>query len=248
LPRDLTPGELVEANAMAANRSTREPQELGWFPLAMTVAIGASRLLPYLLKIPYPWNFAPVGAMSLYGGARLRFWQALTLPLLLMAVTDSIIWLLKGYTPFDPWVYGSLLATVLLGRLLTRTNSPWRIGAMSLVASAQFFLVTNFGVWLASRVPADEIPAGAGMMKVTEGAEGAKYPTGEVRYANNARGLATCYLMAVKFEPDKGANLGFTLPLVISDLFFTGLLFGVHALALGRVGRRASATAPGGAS
>src|SRR5689334_18877319 len=102
---------------MTADRETHEPQSLGWFPVAMTVLIGSVRLVPYVLPIPYPWNFAPVGAMSLYGGARLRLWQALTLPLLLMAATDGLIWLLTGYRPFDPWVYGSLAVTVLLGRL-----------------------------------------------------------------------------------------------------------------------------------
>jgi hypothetical protein len=220
---------------MAAERSSPEAKSLGWFPVAMTVAIGSVRLLPYLPRfaIPYPWNFAPVGAMSLYGGARLRLWQALTLPLALMAATDGLIWLLKGYPPFDPWVYGSLAVTVLLGRLLTRTNSPWRIGAAAVLASAQFFLVTNFGVWMASSIAPAKIPGGSAMMTVTE----SQYPTPEVKYAADARGLGACYLMALKFEPEKGAPYGFTLPLVVSDWFFTALLFGVHFLVFRRPGR-----------
>jgi hypothetical protein len=232
---------------MAADRSSPETQSLGWFPVAMTVAIGSVRLVPYVLPIPYPWNFAPVGAMSLYGGARLRLWQALTLPLALMVVTDSLIWLLKGYPPFDPWVYGSLAGTVLLGRLLlARTNSPWRIGAAAVLASAQFFLVTNFGVWMASSIDPAKIPGGAAMMTVTE----SQYPTPEVKYAADARGLSACYLMALKFEPEKGARYGFTLPLVVSDWLFTALLFGMHSLVFRRT--RGSAVAAraslGGAS
>ena len=39
--------------------------------LALTVAGAVARL------VPHPWNFAPVGGMSLFAGARLRGWQAL---------------------------------------------------------------------------------------------------------------------------------------------------------------------------
>ena len=79
----------------------------------------------------------------------------------MMAGTDLLIWQLTGYSPFNPWVYASLFASVLLGRLLIRTKSPWLIGTCTLVAAAQFFLVTNFGVWLIRRVDPNEIAGGA---------------------------------------------------------------------------------------
>jgi hypothetical protein len=231
---------------MAAERSSHEPQSLGWFPVAMTVLVGSLRLLPHLLPIPYPWHAAPISAMSLYGGARLRWWQALSLPLLLMVSTDLLIWLLTGWKPFDLWVYGSILASVLLGRLLARTNSPWRVGGLAALASIQFFLVTNFGVWLASSVDPAEIPARAAMMRVTAGSQ---YPTGDVKYAANASGLGACYLMAVKPSPEQGAPYGFALPLFVSDMVFTGVLFGLHALASRRASRSVAARASlGGAS
>ena len=225
---------------MGTANKTPETPSLGWFPITMTVLIGAVRLLPYLVPIPYPWNFAPVGAMSLYGGARLRLWQALTLPLLLMAVTDFIIWQWKHYSPFDPWVYGSFAVSVLLGRLLTRTNSPWRIGAVAVVASAQFFLVTNFGAWLSMRVDPETIPGGTAMMWEMHNP---RYPGGDLKYANNINGLLECYAMAARFEPQKGAPLGFALPQFISDLLFSGLLFGMHALVWHSLGRKVPLTA-----
>src|SRR5262245_60082583 len=130
---------------MAADSNTNESHSPGIFPIAMTVLAGALRLVPHLTGATW-WSVAPVTAVSLYGGARLRFWQALTLPMMVMFCTDVLIRLLRGpeWAPFSPWVYGSFAVSVLLGRLLANTNSPWRIGLCSLLASAQFFLITNF--------------------------------------------------------------------------------------------------------
>jgi hypothetical protein len=55
-------------------------------PVAMTlVVLGAVARL-----VPHPWNFAPVGGMSLFAGARLRGWWAWALPIVLMAITVLI--------------------------------------------------------------------------------------------------------------------------------------------------------------
>jgi hypothetical protein len=44
-------------------------------------------------------HFAPVGALNLFAGARLRGWQAYPLPIASMAVTDP---LRGGYSFFAP--------------------------------------------------------------------------------------------------------------------------------------------------
>ena len=62
----------------------------GTRPLAIALMI-----LGALIRVTQHWNFAPVGALSLFSGARLRGWQAWLLPLALMAVTDP---LLGGYS------------------------------------------------------------------------------------------------------------------------------------------------------
>jgi len=151
-------------------------------PLAvsLTVAGAALRLLPH------PWNFAPVGGMSLYAGARLRGWQAFALPLVLMAVTDP---LLGGYSIATPFVYLAFMITVWIGRHLQATENPVRIGAACLASSSIFFFVSNFGVWI-----------------------GHAYP-------HTLAGLAACYTAAIPF-------FGRT---VAGDLFYSGVLFGLHA-------------------
>ena len=59
--------------------------------------------------VPHPWNFAPVGGMSLFAGARLRGWLAWALPIVLMALTDP---LLGGYSRATPFIYLSFLVNV----------------------------------------------------------------------------------------------------------------------------------------
>ena len=110
-------------------------------PLALTlVVLGAVARI-----VPHPWNFAPVGGMSLFAGARLRGWQAYMLPIVLMLVTDPF---LGGFSIATPFVYLSFLINVWIGRQLRNSESPVKIGAAAVICSAQFFLISNFGSWL----------------------------------------------------------------------------------------------------
>jgi hypothetical protein len=174
-------------------------------PLASVLAVtaGLFRLLPHL------WNFTPVNALGLFCGARLRSWHAFVLPLAVRAVTDAILLPIQGavadplfYLSFLPFVYASLLVNVLLGRILCRTESPWRIGAVTVLASVQFFLVTNFGAWIGSDM-----------------------------YPHTLEGLGLCYLAGLLFYgPDAAYPLGFFGNTLLGDLSFAALLFGVQAL------------------
>ena len=109
-------------------------------PLAMSLTVAGA----ILRLLPHPPNFAPVGGMSLYAGARLRGWQAFALPLLLMAVTDPI---LGGYSIATPFVYLSFMISVWIGRRVRSTDSPLRIGGACLLSSVQFFVLTNLATW-----------------------------------------------------------------------------------------------------
>lgn len=105
----------------------------------------ASRLLPH---IP---NFTAVGGIGLFAGARLTGWKAFLIPLLIMAVTDPILGQILGYPMFNSvtlFVYASLLVNVLIGRLLKRSITPGKVAGASIVCSMQFFLITNFGLWM----------------------------------------------------------------------------------------------------
>jgi hypothetical protein len=185
-----------------ANGAIRPTKISGPMAVGFAVVAGALRFLPH-----HWWNFTPIGALSIYSGARLRLWQAFAISIGVMAVTDSVLWKLQDKPPFDPFVYGSFLVYVLLGRLLIRTESPWRIGAASLLGSLQFFLVTNFGVWF------------SGLGKL-----GQMYP-------GTFQGLMECYLAGIPFYgKDAAPPLGFVGHTIVGDLAFTALLFGTHAV------------------
>jgi hypothetical protein len=140
-----------------------------WRPAALSLTtLGAiARLLPH------PPNFAPVGAMSLFAGARLPVWQAYLVPLVLMAITDPIMAAVYGvpaYSKFQIFIYTSFLISVWLGRRLRNSESASCIAAVTVVNSIQFFLITNFGSWLWFN-----------------------------DYPRTAAGLAACYTAAIPF-------------------------------------------------
>lgn len=109
-------------------------------PLAigLTVLAGMARMAQHL-------NFAPVGAVSLFAGARMRGWQAYALPIALMAITDPF---LGGYSHNTPFVYASFLLSVWVGTKLRQSESPLLIGGATLACSLQFFLISNLPSWL----------------------------------------------------------------------------------------------------
>jgi len=148
--------------------------------------------------IPHPWNLTPSGAVELFSGARLRSWHAFALPLGVRMLTDLILFPIYRplitkpylYLTMLPFVYASIVINVLLGRMLSRTESPWRIGALAMLASVQFFLLTNFGTWIGSPM-----------------------------YPLSPAGLISCFEL----------GLPFFRATFLSDLLFSGVLFGLHA-------------------
>ncbi len=125
----------------------RKPQSFQPLALVMTVLAALVRLAPH------PPNFSPIGGVALFGGAKLRGWQAYVVPLLALAITDPIRSRIEGgypaYSLETIVVYASFLISVFLGRTFLRnTNSPLRIGTVVFAGSLQFFLITNFFSWL----------------------------------------------------------------------------------------------------
>jgi hypothetical protein len=168
----------------------------------------------------HPWlaNFAMVGALALFAGARLRLPWACLVTLAVMAVSDALLYWWRdfeviyrpSYLSGVSLGYVSFLVYVLLGRALRHTGSPWRIGGLALAGSVQFFLISNFGAWLAQALP----------------------------YGYTFQGLVDCYVSALPFF--RGTLIG--------DLVFTGVLFGAHALLSRTVFPAERVTRPEGAT
>jgi hypothetical protein len=104
-------------------------------------------LLAAALRIaPHPWNFTPVGAMALFSGAVVRDRRlAFLFPLLALFAGDLFVGFYKLALMLI--VYASFLLSVLIGRFLQGRCTFLRISAATFLGSAQFFLISNFGVW-----------------------------------------------------------------------------------------------------
>lgn len=225
------------------NRAELDVRSLRWtlaFALLAAVLAAAQRLTsPFL-------NFTMIGALGLWSGARLRPRLGLVLPLVVWCLTDVYLWRVRGYPPFNPFVAVSFLLNALLGYLLLRRNaSVSRIGSVCVLGSVQFFLLTNFSVWLKSATDAaHRVPEGRAYIVDTVGGK-YDYPT--IRYAANAEGLLACYAVALPFYGKDVAGNAVPAPLgclgnaLLADLLFAGLLFGGHALLLSLIRRRAVA-------
>jgi hypothetical protein len=106
--------------------------------IGMILAAALSRL------VPHPPNFAPIGALALFGGAQFADRRAAFLvPLAAMLLSDFCL----GFYAHMGWVYGSFTLSVCIGLWLRSHRGTWRIAGASLLGSTLFFLITNFGVW-----------------------------------------------------------------------------------------------------
>jgi hypothetical protein len=122
----------------------------------------------FLRLVPHAPNFAPIGAMALFAGSYLDRKTAFILPLSAMVLSDLFI----GFDSLSSrvTVYGSFVLITLLGVWLKHHRSAKNVILASFCASALFFIVTNFGVWL----------------------------TGTL-YSKDLNGLVACYSAAIPF-------------------------------------------------
>ncbi len=113
------------------------------------VALGVlTRILPHLP------NMTAVGAAGLVGAALFyhRRW-AMWVPMLILLISDVIFGLFtpwKGFYAGQLFVYVGFLAYSAVGYFYLRKRlTLGRLMAGAIAASAIFFLLSNFGVWLA---------------------------------------------------------------------------------------------------
>jgi hypothetical protein len=156
---------------------------------AMPIAAFASVVAIVLRVVRHPPGLWGVGALGLFGGARLRLWHAMALTLATMVVSDLLLWAFTGLDfkyslghPSRLYVYPSFLIYVLIGRLLRNKHSLGSIACAALAGSLQFFLVTNFCEWLFQpwQPGYDDLPD-------------------IYRYSRDLNGLVSCFTLALPF-------------------------------------------------
>ncbi|HJW47355.1 MAG TPA: DUF6580 family putative transport protein [Lysobacter sp.] len=141
--------------------------------------LGAMILVAALTRVvPHPWNFSPVEAMALFGGAYFASRSlAVLVPLLALLVSDLGLALIHGDTYASYlggtsfWlVYTCIALSSVLGFGLRGKVTGARVLGFSLVGSVLFFLITNFSVWIGSSM-----------------------------YPHNAAGLTAAYIAGIPF-------------------------------------------------
>ena len=125
---------------MSSQPATNENTIFRWIVIAAMILFAAT-----IRIVPHPWNLAPVGAMALFSGAVIRNrWVALLFPLLALLAGDFFV----GFHVLMPVVYASFLISVAIGSWLRDNRRVLRLGGAVLLGAAQFFLISNFGVWM----------------------------------------------------------------------------------------------------
>ncbi len=122
--------------------------------LALIALAALTRLLPH------PSNFTPIAAIALFGAAYFnRQWLMLVAPFAALFLTDlflnNVIYRELYGNQFTLitswWIYAAFALVMLAGFGLFRNKvTGMRVLGASLSASAIFFLVTNFSVWVES--------------------------------------------------------------------------------------------------
>lgn len=171
-------------------------------PISIIIIAALLRLLPHSP------NFAPIGAMALFGGVYLSKKYSILLVFGAMLISDYLLLYANPFSPnwlnfsklYPPsaafhstmlFIYGAFAINILIGHFIQKYKSAPTIIAGALLASVQFFLVSNFAVW----------------------AMGA--------YSRGIDGLIQSYIMGLPF-------FKYT---AIGDLFYVSLFFGAYELA-----------------
>jgi len=139
--------------------------------------------------LPHPANFTAVGAVSLFAGAVMPKKWGIFFPAIIMAASDIFL----GFHNIMVFTWGSMMIAAGIGYLIRQKIKPANLVYGSLVASIQFFLITNWAVWMFTPL-----------------------------YSKGLDGLFASYV----------AGLPFFRNMLLGDIAYTALLFGVYTLAL----------------
>lgn len=110
--------------------------------------------------LPHAYNFTPLGAIALFGAAYFpRKKWAFIIPIIALWLSDLFLnnyvyaSYYEGFTLFTSgflYIYGAFALIVILGIYLLKKVTLPRVAGGALGGAVIFFIVSNFGVWIAS--------------------------------------------------------------------------------------------------
>lgn len=116
-------------------------QHFSYIIVLLLILLGLSARL-----LPHPANFAPIGAIAIFGGFYLPRKFAIIIPLAALFVSDIFI---GFYNPkMMVAVYGAFACMGAIALLARKRKSFTTVLGAILVGSILFFLITNAAVWM----------------------------------------------------------------------------------------------------
>ncbi|MBM3995061.1 MAG: hypothetical protein FJ303_13035 [Planctomycetes bacterium] len=228
------------------NDQPRAVEETSSRPVALGIALIGGVVAAVLRIVPHPPNFSGVGGLGIFGGARLRAWQAFLLPVAIMFASDLGLWLCTGLNDlYSPWhlsrlyVYGGFLCYVAIGCWLSERDSIPAVAGAAVLGGIVFFVITNFFTWLLQ-------PYEAGYELIQP----------PFKYSRDLDGLVTCFGYALGFYRQDTAGMDYPFMLVtnfpfalvawtiLGDIFFTSVYVLTDAKLSQPAASLESATAP----
>lgn len=130
----------------AANQKRMNQKQMIWVMVALVMFTALTRVMLY------PFNFSPVIALALFGGAcipdrKLGF----LLPVLSMFVADLIFELFNiapGFWGWNQLIHYALFVVIALVGTRISKPAPLRVMGASVISSLLFFFVSNSLVWM----------------------------------------------------------------------------------------------------
>ena len=110
-----------------------------WLVIGLMVLGVVARL------VPHPPNATPLMAIALFGGTYLAKRWAILLPLAIVAISDVLI----GWHNTVLFTWGAFILTGMIAWWIRLHPSAVRVLGGALAGSVLFFLLSNFGVWVA---------------------------------------------------------------------------------------------------
>jgi hypothetical protein len=96
--------------------------------------------------LPHPANFAPIGAIALFGALYLPKKYALVIPLLAMFISDIFIGFYSWQIMLSVYICFGLSG--IMGLIIRNHKNLFSVLSVTLLSSVLFFLITNAAVWV----------------------------------------------------------------------------------------------------